>query len=272
MPASPNDLITDVRNAARPNSARVTSGRSAEGTTLACDNLTGWPTASKVHFVTYQIDSNSNPVAGTQLDCEGIVSGNNISSFTVNDGNDTGNAVNDVVEMLPTAAWGQDLADALMASHDRDGTLKDGAVDADDVLADGIITFPKLTTGATRLGLNRHAGGTLGASWATYATLTATSTGGVCEAEISAIVGNGNSGLDRTFDIRVLCDGAAITPSLISGLYALYVSGATPYHTYAFNFSSTPAAGSHTWALQLQASVGGAVVLADNYIKVAEVI
>lgn len=119
--ASLTDKITDIRNAARPNSARVSSGRGSGGTTLACDNLTGWPVTSKVHFVTYKIDSNSNPVAGSQLDCEGIVSSNNISQFTVIDGVDNGNIVGDVVEMLPTAAWGQDLADALTTEHGRTG-------------------------------------------------------------------------------------------------------------------------------------------------------
>lgn len=124
MAASTTDKITDVRNAARPNSARVSTGRSALGTTLSCDSLTGWPTASKVHGVTYQIDSNSSPVAGTQLDFYAIRSGNDLTSFTVVDGTDTGNAVNDVVEMLPTAAWGQDLADALSQVHERTGLLK----------------------------------------------------------------------------------------------------------------------------------------------------
>lgn len=119
--ASVNDKITDIRNAARPNSARATGTRSAGGVSLACDSLAGWPTASKVHFVTYTVDSNSNPVAGTQLDCYGIVSGNTIGSFTVVDGNDIGNSVGDYVEMLPTAAWGQDLADALTAQHTRTG-------------------------------------------------------------------------------------------------------------------------------------------------------
>lgn len=127
--ASLLDRITDTRNAARPNSARATGTRSSGGTSLACDSLSGWPTASKVHFVTYQIDSNSNPVAGTQLDCYGIVSGNTIGSFTMVDGTDTGNQVNDVVEMLPTAAWGQDLADALNAEHNRDGTHSDITAD-----------------------------------------------------------------------------------------------------------------------------------------------
>ncbi len=125
MSASLNDKVTDVRNAARPNSARATGTRSTGGASLACDSLAGWPTASKVHFVTYQIDSSSEPVAGTQLDCYGIVSGNSITSFTVVDGSDTGNIVGDVVEMLPTAAWGQDLADALMSQHKRSGTHAD---------------------------------------------------------------------------------------------------------------------------------------------------
>ncbi len=139
--ASLTDKITDVRNSARPNSARVSSGRSAGATTLACDNLAGWPTASKVHFVTYQIDSNSNPVAGTQLDCYGIVSGNNIGSFTVVDGTDTGNSVNDVVEMLPTAAWGQDLSDALLVGHTRTG-----AHIASLPLTTPILTNPTIST------------------------------------------------------------------------------------------------------------------------------
>lgn len=119
--ASVNDKITDTRNAARPVSTTVSGSRSAGGTTLSCASLTGWPTASKVHFVTYQIDSNSNPITGTQLDCYGIVSGSNIGSLVVVDGTDTGNSIGDIVEMLPTSAWGQDLADALTAEHSRLG-------------------------------------------------------------------------------------------------------------------------------------------------------
>jgi hypothetical protein len=158
MSASTNDKITDVRNAARPNSARVTSGRSAAGATLACDNLSGWPTASKVHFVTYKIDSNSDVVAGTQLDCYGIVSGNNLGSFTVVDGTDVGHAVGDVVEMLPTAAWGQDLADALSVGHTRTG-----AHAANLPLTTPILTTPTIAdfTSATHTHANNAGGGQL---------------------------------------------------------------------------------------------------------------
>lgn len=122
MAASTSDKITDVRNAARPVSTTVASPRTGGGTSLTCGSLTGWPTVSKVHGVTYQIDSNSNPVAGTQLDFSAIASGSSLTQFTVVDGTDTGNAIGDIVEMLPTAAWAQDLADALTAQHTRTGS------------------------------------------------------------------------------------------------------------------------------------------------------
>ncbi len=121
MSASINDKVTDTRNAARPVTTTASSPRSSGGVTLSCASLTGWPTASKVHFVTYQVDSNSVPISGTQLDCYGIVSGSNITSFTVVDGTDNGNSVGDKVEMLPTSGWGQDLSDALLVGHTRAG-------------------------------------------------------------------------------------------------------------------------------------------------------
>lgn len=141
--ADVTDKITDTRNATRPVTTTVSSPRSTGGGTLSCASLTGWSTDSKVHFVTYQIDSNSNPVAGTQLDCYAIRSGNDLTSFTVVDGTDTGHSIGDVVEMLPTAAWGQDLADALTEEHDRTGKHTD--IDADSIDADAL--------GATLLGL-----------------------------------------------------------------------------------------------------------------------
>jgi hypothetical protein len=134
------DKITDVRNTTRPVSTTASSTRSSGGDTLACASLTGWPTASKVHFVTYKIDSNSNPIVGTQLDCSGIVSGSSIGSLTVIDGTDNGNSVGDIVEMLPTAAWGQDLADALTEEHDREGKHTD--ITADTLVVSSGTTLP----------------------------------------------------------------------------------------------------------------------------------
>lgn len=168
--ASLDDKITDVRNGARPNSARVVTARAIGGTNLACNSLIGWATASKVHFVTYQIDTNGNPISATQLDCYGIVSGSTITNIVILDGTDGGSAVGDVVEMLPTAGWAQDLADALTTTLERDGTLIDNIVTTGKIndaavttakindqavttakLADAGITAGKIGTGAVTL-------------------------------------------------------------------------------------------------------------------------
>lgn len=152
MAGSLTDKITDTRNGGRPNSARATGIRASGGSSLACDNLIGWPlgSVSKVHFVTYKIDANSKVIAGSQLDCSGLVSGNTINSFTVLDGTDTGNSVGDVVEMLPTASWGQDLSDALELQHTRTGAHKN------------ITTDTIATTGNATIGGNETVAGTLG--------------------------------------------------------------------------------------------------------------
>lgn len=143
MAASLTDKITDVRNSARPNSTTVTIARAPAATNLSCNSLAGWPTASKVHFVTYQVDTNNDVIAGTQLDCYGIVSGNTITNMVVLDGTDGGNSVGDKVEMLPTAGWAQDLADGLMMSHNRNGSLANDAVST-SVIQDSAVTTAKI--------------------------------------------------------------------------------------------------------------------------------
>lgn len=151
MAASINDLITRTRNGARPSATTVTSTRAVAGTTLACGSLAGWPTASAVHFVTYKIDTSNEVIAGTQCDWKGIVSGTNITNLTLKDGTDVGNAIGDVVEMLPTAAWGEDLAEGLEAEHNRNGTH--AAITATSLTSTGAVsgttgTFSGAVSGA----------------------------------------------------------------------------------------------------------------------------
>lgn len=137
MAASTGDKFTDTFNSANPNVARVTSSRTAGATSLSCDNLAGWPTVSKVHFSTYEVDTAGAAVAGTQIDWYGIVSGNTIGSLTrVAGATDNGNAINDVVEMMPTGSWGHDLYDGLTQEHNLDGTH--AAVTATSVSTDTI--------------------------------------------------------------------------------------------------------------------------------------
>lgn len=138
--ASITDKITETQNGQNPRSATVTGPRSIGGLTLGCDSLTGWPTNTAIHFATYQKDSSNNKIAGTQVDWKGVVSGANINTLTRQGGaSDTGNGVGDIVEMMPTNAWGQDLASGLEQTLNSDGTLRTGIVTSSKI-ADGTVT------------------------------------------------------------------------------------------------------------------------------------
>ena len=143
MAANINDKFSEVSTGTRPTTTTVASIRSVSGTSLVCDDLTGWATDTAVHFVTYQVDGQGNIVAGTQTDMKGIVSGDTIGSITVTGGTDVGNDVGDIVQQLPTAAWAKDLADGLQVAHNLDGSLSAGIVDTTE-LADEAVTTDKI--------------------------------------------------------------------------------------------------------------------------------
>ena len=146
MPANILDKITATYNSANPNVARVNGTRVPSGTTLSCDNLAGWPTVSAVEFSTYKIDTNNAVIVGTQIDWKGLVSGNNIGSLTrVTGASDGGSAIGDVVEMNPTANWGNDLYTALTKEHKQlDGSH--GAITADSAVITNL-TATNITVG-----------------------------------------------------------------------------------------------------------------------------
>lgn len=122
MAAGIGDLFKRTYNSGNPNVARVTSTRSALGTSLSCDNLAGWPTLTAVDFSTYKIDTSNNVIAGTQIDWKGLVSGNTIGTLTrITGASDTGSAIGDVVEMNPTGNWGNDLMSGILAEHLQTG-------------------------------------------------------------------------------------------------------------------------------------------------------
>ena len=200
---SASDKIVDVYNAARPNSARANATRAVGGTTLSCNDLTGWPTASKVHFATYQIDSNSDVVAGTQADWEGEVSGSSIGSLVLRGGTDQGNASGDVVEMLPTAAWAQDLADGIGLEHSRTGAHEEELITsrtADTSPASGDLVLTSDASDSNNLkkvtlsNLFTNIGGILGTVWNYTASDTWTRPSGLKFVIVEVVGGGGGGG------------------------------------------------------------------------------
>lgn len=183
------DLITKVRDGGNPVVTTVSSSRSPAGASLACDNLAHWPNET-VHFMTYRKTANGAIDKATQLEFKGIVSGNTIGSVTLKQsptGVDLGNTIGDFVQMAPTAAWGEDLYNALIAEHKVTG--KHSAITADSITATAG-TFDSITINGS--------GSTVG-----WSPLGATP---------STITNNGNHSTDLTFT------GVDLTPTISEGM------------------------------------------------------
>ena len=139
--ASVSDKITKVKDGSNPNVARVVTPRPANSDTLSVDSLTGWTEDTAVHFMTYRVDSTGKVVPGSQRDWKGMANkatGQIISLQIQNNAIDDGNLVGDIVQAGPTASWAQDLAEAILESHKTDGSLKKGAVGAENIAKDSI--------------------------------------------------------------------------------------------------------------------------------------
>ena len=140
--ASISDKITKVKDGSNPNVARVVTPRPANSDTLSVDSLTGWTEDTAVHFMTYRVDSTGKVVPGSQKDWKGMANkatGQIISLEIQNNAIDDGNLVGDIVQAGPTAGWAQDLAEAMLESHNSDGSLKKGAVGAENIAKDSIV-------------------------------------------------------------------------------------------------------------------------------------
>lgn len=145
--AAITDKITSARDTTNPITTTVASARSISGTSLSCVALDGWPTNTAVHFITYKKTTAGLIDKTTQCDWKGIVSGTTIGTLTLKNGTDAGNDVGDFVQMAPTAAWEQDLADGITTSLNQDGTLKNASV-ATTTIADSAVTTTKVADGA----------------------------------------------------------------------------------------------------------------------------
>ena len=140
MSANIGDRFTETFNGQNPTSTTVSGPRAILGSTLTCTSLAGWPTTTAVHFATYQKDATGAKIAGSQVDWKGIVSGSSVNTLTRQGGAaDGGNAVGDIVEMMPTYSWANDLAKGLENTLNADGTLQTGIVTSAKI-ADATIT------------------------------------------------------------------------------------------------------------------------------------
>lgn len=261
------DLIRASNGSGDAVKATVTNARVISSTTLQVDATTNWP--SKFIATVGSVDGTGAFVPATVTVFNGILSGGNIEITSFAPGyTDIGNTPGQVVVLKPTTAWANEIGGVLDAAHNDNGTLKTNSVTT-AAIADGAVTAGKLAVGSTQLGWAEHSGGVLPTSYTTYATVTATSTGGKVVIRFSGPIANANSGAHRKYSLRVQCDGSTVKE--VTDLTLALVSGSSNTHFFSWIFRHTPAAGSHTWNLQLLADGTSAVTAGYMTMEVAEV-
>lgn len=139
MTANITDHFTEATNGTRPTPSVLSAIKAIGAASLSANALTGWTTNTAVHFILYNIDTNSNKIAGTQSDYKGIVSGSTITGILLKAGNDANYGIGTVIEAAPTAAWANDIADGILVEHLQSGTH--GAITPTSVTSAGAGSF-----------------------------------------------------------------------------------------------------------------------------------
>lgn len=134
--AAISDKITKTMSNQNPATTTVAAQRAVGATELRGVNLDGWQDETATHFITYKVDAQGDLVDGSQIDWKGVVNrqSNSIVNLKRTGGAaDQGNAIGDVIEPAPTAAYGNELAEALLRHHDTEGRLKPNTVTYDHI-------------------------------------------------------------------------------------------------------------------------------------------
>lgn len=108
-------------------------------------------------------------------------------------------------------------------------------------------------------------------SWTTVATLTTPAQTGILDVAGMVLLVNANSGVDRRASVQLLIDASPHAVAL-SGIDLRYVSGQSVGHVVSFIWPVTGlSVGSHTLALQVQASGANSVQAVAASLRIAEV-
>lgn len=138
------------------------------------------------------------------------------------------------------------------------------------LLSRGAVNLNNMQAGTTELGFSANTrNSVIPASWTTYETITAYSTGGKVFCHGIAGLQDGSSGGDRTGYMRLTCDGVAIPNSEQRWkTYGSASPNAAPCTTMA---ESTPTPGIHTWTLDVIAGAASATLIGTTQFRVQEV-
>lgn len=194
MAASITDKFNKViSGTTRPVATTLASQKTSGATSASVVATTGWETTTAVHGIMYRVDASNVKVPGSQIDWKGTISGTTINDFTVTAGSDDTYEVGTVVELSPTAAWGDDMATGLVVEHNQNGTH---ATNMTVNTNNATLTSPKVITGVNDTNGNELLRVTATASAVNELTLANAATGN--NPVLSATGGDTNIGITLT--------------------------------------------------------------------------
>lgn len=142
------ELIKASDGSGNANVATVQSSRAPLASTIVVDTVLGINgagfagTMGTPHTFTDPVTSETITVISeaTAVDFTGHVDGSNLEIDDIAPGyTDLGSEVGDIIVIRPTTQYADNLADVVAESHNDDGTIKDGAISDEDMLADNVI-------------------------------------------------------------------------------------------------------------------------------------
>lgn len=160
------------------------------------------------------------------------------------------------------------IASFTNAQHNHSNAAGGGNIPGSSITSNSI-PISKLSTGTTELGyVSSSPASVIPNAYTTYATVTATSTGGKVRCTGNASIKDGASGASRTGHVRVQLDGSTITDSDI-----IWNTTASNMYTFVATMAeNTPSAASHSWTLQVEADTASASLIQVYQFSVVEVI
>lgn len=145
-----------------PVKTALTVQKTVGATSITVNSIEGWHTGTgsddEVPFVIYAVKPTGEIVAGSQSSWMGVVSrsSSTINNLRLTGGQDQIYPVGSKVVATSTAAWANELAEALLVSHNSDGSLKTQDVPNNSIdgakLKDGTVDGAKLKDGSIEPG------------------------------------------------------------------------------------------------------------------------
>ena len=151
-----------------PVKTALTVQKTVGATSITVNSIEGWHTGTgsddEVPFVIYAVKPTGEIVAGSQSSWMGVVSrsSSTINNLRLTGGQDQIYPVGSKVVATSTAAWANELAEALLVSHNPDGSLKTQDVPNNSIdgakLKDGTVDGAKIKDGSIEPGKIKNIG------------------------------------------------------------------------------------------------------------------